>query len=124
MSQTTILSFLESLKSKNIGRLKIKLKIISVELLMRTSILSIFFINLSSTIQFKKLKEQKSKGGGISFSYASFLSCEAIFRGRDLFFFVEAHIGIYFTKKLFFFQFGQLGACSRTSSSRIGGKSA
>jgi hypothetical protein len=115
MSQTTILSFLESLKSKNIGRLKIKLKIISVELLMRNSIFYIFFINLSSTIQFKKLKEQKSKGGGISCSYASFLSCEAIFRGRDLFFFVEA---------LFFFQFGQLGACSRTSSSRIGGKNA
>ena len=47
-------------------------------------------------------------GGGISCSYASFLSCEAIFRGRDLIFFVEAHIGIYFTEKLFFFNLDNL----------------
>ena len=36
------------------------------------------------------------KGGGISCSYASFGICEAIFRGRELIFFVGAHISIYF----------------------------
>ena len=42
-------------------------------------------------------RQFSSKGGGISCSYAFLGICEAIFRGRDLFFFVEPYISIYFT---------------------------
>ena len=42
------------------------------------------------------------KGGGISCSYVSFVICEAIFRGRELIFFVGAHISIYFVNIIFF----------------------
>ena len=36
------------------------------------------------------------KGGGISCYYASFVIFEAVFRVRDLIFFVGAHINIYY----------------------------
>ena len=52
---------------------------------------------LSNIINFNSIK-----GGGISCSYASFVICEAIFRGRELFFFVRAHISIYFVNINFF----------------------
>ena len=69
-------------------------------------------------------RQSGSKEGGISCSYAFLEICEVILRGRDLIFCVEPQISIYFTDiKYFFFQFGQPGACSRRSSSRIGGKS-
>ena len=46
--------------------------------------------------------------GGITCSYAFLGICEAIFRGRDLFFCVEPHIIIYFTDIKYFFNFDNL----------------
>ena len=50
-------------------------------------------------------RQFSSKGGGISCVYAFLGICEAFFRGRDLIFFVEPHIRIYFTDINYFFKF-------------------
>ena len=58
-------------------------------------------LNISAHVSI--LQKKTIKGGGISCSYAYFGICEAIFRGRELIFFVGAHISIYFVNIKFFF---------------------
>ena len=54
--------------------------------------------------------QETLRGGGIACSYASFVIFKAIFRVRDLIFFVGAHIIIYFTEKIFFWNLDNLEA--------------
>jgi hypothetical protein len=56
------------------------------------------------------------KGGGISCSYAFLGICEAIFRGRDLFFCVEPHIRIYLTDIKSFLNLDNLEPAQRRSA--------
>ena len=54
-------------------------------------------------------RQFSSKGGGISCSYSFLGICEVILKGRDLIFFVEPHISLYFTDiKYFSFNFDNL----------------
>ena len=59
------------------------------------------------------------QGGGISCRYALLGICEAIFRGRDLFFCVEPHISLYFMDIKSFFNLDDLTPAPGRPASQI-----